>query len=59
MLSRLINVLIPMTLIVMMLRIGLEITTAEIIDTVTTLRLVALDLLANYICVPPSLSRCC
>ena len=52
MLSHLIKVLIPVTLIVMMLRIGLGVAIAEVVETATNLRLVTLGLLANYICIP-------
>jgi len=45
-------VLIPVTLIVMMLRIGLGVAIAEVVETAANLRLVTLGLLANYICVP-------
>jgi len=51
-LSHLIKVLIPVTLIVMMLRIGLGVAIAEVVETATNLRLVTLGLLANYICIP-------
>jgi bile acid:Na+ symporter, BASS family len=51
-LSHLIKVLIPVTLIVMMLRIGLGVAIAEVVETAANLRLVTLGLLANYICVP-------
>jgi bile acid:Na+ symporter, BASS family len=47
-----IDVLIPATLIVMMLRIGLDVAIAEIASTARNPRLIVLAMLANYVCVP-------
>jgi bile acid:Na+ symporter, BASS family len=47
-----INVLIPATLIMMMLRIGLDVAIVEIADTARNPRLIVLAMLANYVCVP-------
>ena len=52
MLTHWINVLIPATLIVMMLRIGLDVAIAEIASTARNPRLIVLAMLANYVCVP-------
>jgi bile acid:Na+ symporter, BASS family len=51
-LAQLLNVLIPLTLVVMMLRIGLDVAIAEVVATAGNLRLVTWGLLANYVCVP-------
>lgn len=52
MLAQLVNVLIPLTLVVMMLRIAIDVAIAEVISTAGNLRLVTWGLLANYVCVP-------
>ena len=52
MLTHSINVLIPATLIVMMLRIGLDVAIAEVASTARNPRLIVLAMLANYLCVP-------
>ena len=52
MLTHWINALIPATLIMMMLRIGLDVAIAEIASTARNSRLIVLAMFANYVCVP-------